>query len=68
MQATIEQPIPVGISQCLMGDAVRFNASHKHSPLCTQKLGRLFALKPFCPEVAIGMATPRPAIRLEGIP
>tara|TARA_R110000796_G_scaffold8950_1_gene30785 strand:+ start:322 stop:1284 length:963 start_codon:yes stop_codon:yes gene_type:complete len=66
MQATIEQPIPVGISQCLMGDAVRFNASHKHSPLCTQKLGRLFALKPFCPEVAIGMATPRPAIRLVG--
>ena len=66
MQVAIEQPIPVGISQCLTGAAVRFNASHKHSRLCTEHLGSLFALKPFCPEVAIGMSTPRAPIRLVG--
>jgi len=68
MQADIRQPIPVGISQCLTGSAVRFNASHKHSRLCTDRLGSLFELLPFCPEVAIGLSTPRPAMRLVGDP
>ncbi|GAA6132834.1 YbgA family protein [Halopseudomonas sabulinigri] len=68
MQADIPQRIPVGISQCLTGAPVRFNASHKHSRLCTEQLGSLFELTPFCPEVAIGMSTPRAPIRLVGDP
>ncbi|GGE47898.1 hypothetical protein GCM10007421_22700 [Halopseudomonas oceani] len=60
--------IPVGISQCLVGDPVRFNAGHKHSRLCTEQLGALFDLRPVCPEVAIGLGTPRKAIRLAGDP
>ncbi|MEH6565620.1 MAG: DUF523 and DUF1722 domain-containing protein [Halopseudomonas sp.] len=68
MQAKLSSPIPVGISQCLIGDAVRFNASHKHSRLCTEQLGSLFTLIPFCPEVAVGLSTPRAPIRLVGDP
>lgn len=60
--------IPVGISQCLIGDPVRFNAGHKHSTLCTGDLGRLFQLVPFCPEMAIGLGTPRQTLRLVGDP
>lgn len=56
-------PIPVGISGCLLGAPVRFNGGHKHSPLCAG-LGGLFDYVAFCPEVAIGLGTPRPPVRL----
>ncbi|AOS97017.1 hypothetical protein AUP74_01582 [Microbulbifer aggregans] len=56
--------IPVGISQCAMGDPVRYNGGHKHSKVCTQLLGRVFEYVPLCPEVAIGMGVPRQPIRL----
>lgn len=68
MRSANSARIPVGISQCLMGDPVRFNAGHKHSRLCTDHLGTLFELRPFCPEVAIGLGTPRKPIRLAGDP
>ena len=68
MRSTNSVRIPVGISQCLIGDPVRFNAGHKHSRLCTEQLGALFELRPFCPEVAIGLGTPRKPIRLAGDP
>lgn len=58
------QRIPVGISACLMGQSVRFNGSHKRSRFCTDVLSRYFDFRPLCPEVAIGMGTPRQPIRL----
>lgn len=60
----LTEKIPVGISQCVMGDAVRYNAGHKHSRVCTQLLGRCFEYVPLCPEVAIGLGVPRDPIRL----
>ena len=68
MRSANSARIPVGISQCLMGDPVRFNAGHKPSRLCPDHLGTLFELRPFCPEVAIGLGTPRKPIRLAGDP
>lgn len=59
-----ETKIPVGISSCLMGEPVRFNGSHKRSRFCTDVLADYFDFQTFCPEVAIGLGTPRPAIRL----
>lgn len=56
--------IPVGISACLLGHSVRFNGSHKRSRFCTDTLSRYFDFRPLCPEVAIGMGTPRQPIRL----
>ena len=58
--------IPIGISECLIGNPVRFNAGHKRSSLCTEQFANWFDLVPFCPEVAIGLGTPRQPIRLVG--
>ena len=60
----LTEKIPVGISQCAMGDPVRYNAGHKHSKVCTQLLARCFKYVPLCPEVAIGLGVPRDPIRL----
>lgn len=56
--------IPVGISSCLMGQQVRFDGGHKRSRFCTDVLSEYFDYVPLCPEMAIGMGTPRQPIRL----
>lgn len=56
--------IPVGVSQCLLGDPVRFDGSHKHNHYLTDVLGEYFQFRPVCPEVAIGLGIPRKPIRL----
>jgi uncharacterized protein YbgA (DUF1722 family)/uncharacterized protein YbbK (DUF523 family) len=56
--------IPVGISSCLIGQTVRYDGGHKLDAYITGTLGKYFEFHPFCPEVAIGMGTPRPAIQL----
>lgn len=58
----------IGISACLLGQSVRFNAGHKASPLCLELLADHFEWAPVCPEVAIGLGVPRAAIRLVGDP
>ena len=59
-----QRKIPIGISQCAMGDPVRFNGGHKHSKVCTELLSLCFDYVPLCPEVAIGMGVPRKPIHL----
>ena len=63
-----ELPIRVGISACLTGEEVRFDAGHKRDNYIMGTLARYFELVPYCPEVAIGLGTPRPPIRLVGSP
>ena len=58
--------IPVGISSCLLGNQVRYDGGHKRSKYCLNVLSECFDLTPFCPEVAIGLSTPREPIRLVG--
>lgn len=61
-----QQSIHVGISACLLGQPVRFNGGHSQSKLCLQTLANYFEFDSFCPEVAAGFGTPRPAMRLIG--
>lgn len=56
--------IRVGISACLLGQTVRFDGGHKRSPFCAETLARYFDYLPVCPEMAIGLGSPRPALRL----
>ena len=56
--------IRVGISSCLLGAAVRYDGGHKRDAYITGTLARWFEFVPLCPEVAIGLGTPRPPIRL----
>jgi uncharacterized protein YbgA (DUF1722 family)/uncharacterized protein YbbK (DUF523 family) len=56
--------IPVGISSCLLGQPVRYDGGHKRDSYIAGTLAQYFDFQPFCPEVAIGMGTPRPTIQL----
>lgn len=59
--------IPVGISSCLLGQPVRFDGGHKRDSYIVGTLAEYFDFQPFCPEMAIGMGTPRPTIQLAKI-
>jgi uncharacterized protein YbgA (DUF1722 family)/uncharacterized protein YbbK (DUF523 family) len=58
-------PIRVGISSCLLGQLVRYDGGHKRDRFATDLLSEYFEWVPVCPEVEIGMGTPREPIRLE---
>jgi len=54
----------VGASSCLLGEEVRFNGGHKRFRFLTDELGRYVDWVPYCPEMEIGLGTPREPIRL----
>ena len=58
--------VRLGVSACLLGARVRFDGGHKRNRFIIEDLGAHFDFVPFCPEVAIGMGTPRPSLRLVG--
>jgi uncharacterized protein YbgA (DUF1722 family)/uncharacterized protein YbbK (DUF523 family) len=58
-----KESLHIGISACLVGEKVRFDASNKPSNFCIHELGKHVTYKSFCPEVAIGLPIPRPTIR-----
>lgn len=64
----IEEKIRLGVSSCLLGEKVRFDGGHKHDRFLTQTLGRYVEYVPVCPEVEIGLPTPRETLRLVGEP
>ncbi len=59
------EPIRIGISACLLGRRVRFDGGHKQDRYLTDTLGQYFEWVPVCPEVEVGLPTPRPSLRLE---
>ena len=56
--------ITLGISSCLLGQTVRYDGGHKKLGFATDELSRHFEFMPVCPEMAIGLGTPRPTLRL----
>lgn len=64
MSAPAERPIRIGISACLMGQAVRFDGGHKKDAFLMGALARFVEWVPVCPEVECGLGTPREPIRL----
>ncbi len=58
------RPIRIGISSCLLGQEVRFDGGHKHDRFLTDTLGQYVEWVPVCPEVEMGLGTPREPIRL----
>lgn len=61
-----EETIRIGISSCLLGEKVRFDGSHKLDRFLTETLGRYVEYVPVCPEVEVGLPTPRETLRLVG--
>ncbi|HSB78148.1 MAG TPA: DUF523 and DUF1722 domain-containing protein [Candidatus Methylomirabilis sp.] len=62
------RPIRVGISSCLLGNEVRYDGGHKRDRYLTDTLSRFFEWVPVCPEVEMGLGTPRETLRLVGEP
>ena len=60
----IRRPVRVGISSCLLGEAVRFDGGHKRDAFLTETFGRFVEWVPVCPEVECGLGTPRESMRL----
>jgi uncharacterized protein YbgA (DUF1722 family)/uncharacterized protein YbbK (DUF523 family) len=60
----IKAAIRIGISSCLLGEEVRFDGGHKQDRYLTATLGEYFEWVPVCPEVEVGLGTPRETIRL----
>ena len=54
----------LGISACLLGDQVRFDGGHKRDPFLTDVLAPHVQWVRVCPEVEVGMGTPRETLRL----
>lgn len=67
---SLAQPdkIRLGISTCLLGENVRFDGGHKHDQYLTGTLAQFVEWVPVCPEVEIGLGTPRESLRLVGDP
>ena len=55
----------IGVSACLLGQKVRYDGGHKINRFCTNILDDYVQWLPVCPEVEIGLGTPRNTIRLE---
>ncbi len=58
------EKIKLGISACLLGQKVRYNGGHTLDRFLAETLGQYVDYVPVCPEVEIGLSTPREAMRL----
>jgi len=61
---SLDNPIRLGVSSCLLGERVRFDGGHKRDGFLADLLGRFVEWVPVCPELESGMGAPREALRL----
>ncbi len=54
----------VAVSGCLLGEPVRYDGGDRRFPWLTDVLSNHCQLLSVCPEVAAGLGTPRPPVRL----
>jgi uncharacterized protein YbbK (DUF523 family)/uncharacterized protein YbgA (DUF1722 family) len=60
----VRETVRLGISACLLGEKVRWNAGHKRDDQIIATVGPFVEWVPVCPEREIGMGVPRPPLRL----
>lgn len=56
--------VRIGVSACLLGENVRFDGGHRRDRFVTDTLARFVTFVPVCPEVELGLGTPRETLRL----
>ena len=56
--------LKIAVSACLLGQAVRYDGKSKPDAFIIEQLAKSAQLIPVCPEVAIGLGTPRPKIEV----
>lgn len=57
-------PLCIGISACLLGQAVRYDGAHKRHDLLLAEAGAQVRWIAVCPEVELGLGIPREPIEL----
>lgn len=62
------EKVKIGISSCLLGERVRYDAGHRLDRYITDTLGQYFEWVPVCPEVEYGLPVPREPMCLVGDP
>ena len=62
----MQEKIKLGISSCVLGNPVRWNAGHKLDKYLVNTLGQFVEYVPVCPEVEAGFGVPRESMRLVG--
>jgi uncharacterized protein YbgA (DUF1722 family)/uncharacterized protein YbbK (DUF523 family) len=60
----LNPPIRIGISACLLGEKVRYDGGHKRDGYLAETFGRFVEWVAVCPEVEMGLSTPRDTLRL----
>ena len=58
------EKIRLGVSSCLLGEMVRYDGGHQLDRYLRDTLGRYVEYVPVCPEVEMGLPTPRETLRL----
>jgi len=64
MSETASAPVRIGISARLLGEKVRYDGGHKRDIYLVETFGRHVEWVPVCPEVELGLGTPRETLRL----
>jgi uncharacterized protein YbgA (DUF1722 family)/uncharacterized protein YbbK (DUF523 family) len=59
-----QQRLRIAVSECLMGSGVRYDGGHCRNKFLLDVLAQHAELVQVCPEVGIGLGTPREVIRL----
>ena len=62
----MSEKIKIGVSSCLLGNAVRYDGGHKLDIYLRDTLGKLVEWVPICPEVEAGLTVPREPMQLAG--
>lgn len=62
------EEVRIGISACLLGQPVRYDGGHKRDAFVMETLARYVTFVAVCPEVEIGLGTPRETLRLVRAP
>jgi uncharacterized protein YbbK (DUF523 family)/uncharacterized protein YbgA (DUF1722 family) len=64
--AAAQGRLRLGISACLLGERVRYDGGDKRAPLLCDVVACRVEWVPVCPEVELGLGTPRPPMVLLG--
>ena len=62
------EKIRIGVSRCLLGEAVRYDGGHACDRYVTETLGQYVEFVPVCPEMEAGFGVPREPVHLVGDP
>lgn len=60
----LDAPPCVGVSACLLGQNTRYDGGNRLDPYIAEIIGAVAEIVAVCPEMEIGMGSPRPPIRL----